>query len=351
MRWPWQKRETRSHSAGVTQVYIDGKRKTALHSEGYASLSATIGTAAGLWSRSFAMLVPDPSDVLTPDHLAAIGLDLFFRGQSVWHIDLDHSGLQLRRAAFWDMVGRDRWSLTLPQPNGTDTVKALGDEVLSLTINASPETPWQGRSPLAFMGLASSLMADIEATVAGALPWAGKGLLPIPMTVPAEQKDAALAGLRTGYLATVYSKEDHSHHTGGAKSEFKRVDLTPELARAGLTDYGRDLHSRILAACGIPPGMVTDSGNAGAIREQMRAFALTTLDPLSRMITPELSRKIGVTRLGLQDLMSADVAGRARAVGSLVQSGVPLATAMSLVGWDNVPLPDGASKPIPHGGE
>lgn len=69
------------------------------------------------------------------------------------------------------------------------------------------------------------------------------------------------------------------------------------------------------------------------------------------MITPELSRKIGVNRLGLQDLMSADVAGRARAVGSLVQSGVPLATAMSLVGWDNVSLPEGASKPIPHGGE
>lgn len=351
MRWPWQKRETRSHAAGVTQVYIDGKRKTALHSEGYASLSATIGTAAGLWSRSFAMLVPEPVDVLTPDHLGAIGLDLFFRGQSVWHIDLEGTDIQLRRAAFWDMVGRDRWNLTLPQPNGTDTVKALGGEVLSLTINTSPETPWQGRSPLAFMGLAPSLMADIEATVAGALPWAGKGLLPIPSTVPEEHKNAALAGLRTGSLATVYSKEDHAHHTGGRPSEFKRVDLTPELARAGLTDYGRDLHSRILAACGIPPGMVTDSGNAGAIREQMRAFALTTLDPLSRMITPELSRKIGVTRLGLQDLMSADVAGRARAVGSLVQSGVPLATAMSLVGWDNVSLPEGASRPIPHGGE
>lgn len=66
-------------------------------------------------------------------------------------------------------------------------------------------------------------------------------------------------------------------------------------------------------------------------------------------LTPELARKIGVTRLGLQDLVSADVAGRA--VGSLVQSGVPLATAMSLVEWDNVPLPHGASKPIPHGGE
>ncbi|WP_157403997.1 phage portal protein [Paracoccus sp. N5] len=95
------------------------------------------------------------------------------------------------------------------------------------------------------------------------------------------------------------------------------------MAKAGLGETARDLYDRVLAACGIPPGMLTASGNAGAIREQMRAFALTTLDPLARMITPELSRKIGVSRLGLQDLMSADVAGRARAVGSLVQSGVP----------------------------
>ena len=104
------------------------------------------------------------------------------------------------------------------------------------------------------------------------------------------------------------------------------------MAKAGLGETARDLHDRVLAACGIPPGMLTASGSAGAIREQMRAFALTTLDPLARMITPELSRKIGLSRPGLQDLMSADVAGRARAVGSLVQSGVPLNTAMALVG-------------------
>lgn len=349
-RFLFNRTETRSSAANVSNVYIEAKRRAA-HSEGSATLSATIGAAAGLWSRSFAMLVPEPSDVLTPDILGAVGLDLFFRGMSVWHISLEGSAIQLRRAAFWDMVERDRWNLTIPQPSGTETLKALGDEVLSLTIGASPETPWQGRGPLSFMGLSPSLLADIEATLSGSMQWVGKGLLPIPATIPEDQQNKAIQGLRHGSLAVVTSKEDYQHHTGGRPSEFKRVDLTPDLARAGLDATARDLHDRVLAACGIPPGMLTASGNAGAIREQMRAFALTTLDPLARMITPELSRKIGVQRLGLQDLMSADVAGRARAVGSLVQSGVPLATAMALVGWDNVELPEGASKPIAAGGE
>lgn len=351
LRWLFNRAETRAHAAGVSQVYIDGKRRSA-QSEGQAALSATIGTAAGIWSRSFAMLMPDPADVLTPDILASIGSDLFFRGQSVWHVRLDGSRITLHRAAFWDQFNRGRWNLTIPQPDGTDTVRCLDGEVLSLRIGSAPDTPWLGRSPLSFMGLSPSLMADVESTLAGSLGYVGKGLLPVPANIAEEQKNAALAGLRSGsWLAAVTSKEEIGHHTGGVRSEFKRVDLTPDLQKAGLPEIARDTHARILAAAGIPPSLYDAGGNAGALRETFRLFCLQTLDPLSRMITPELS-KIGVTRLGMQDLMTADVAGRARAISSLVQSGVPLNTAMALCGWDNVPnLPAGASVPIPHGGE
>ncbi|MCV2447929.1 hypothetical protein [Paracoccus sp. DMF] len=204
------------------------------------------------------------------------------------------------------MVEHDRWNLTLPRPTGTDTLKALGDEVLSLQIGASPETPWQGRGPLSFLGLSASLLADIESTVSGNLGFVGKAILPFPSTMPEEQVTHTLTGLRTVSLAAIPSKESHGHHTGDSRTEWRRIDLTPDLGKAGLDATASALHDRVLAACGIAPGMLTASGNAGAIREQMRAFALTTLDPLARMITPELSRKIGVSRLGLQDLMSAD---------------------------------------------
>ena len=349
MKWPWQKRETRAAPIVTTQ-YIETRRAMAL-AGGSASLSATLATCAGIWSRSFAMLVPEPDDRLTADHLAAIGLDLFLRGQSVWHIGLSGSDLMLRRAAYWATHDGNRYSLTIPTPGGTDTIRALGGEVLDLRINPAPETPWLGRSPLAFMGLSPDLLASAEAAIAGALPHTGKGLLPIPSTVPEEQKAKALAGLRDGNLAVIGSKEDFGHHTGGSRTEFKRVELTPDLRGVPLTETARDLHDRILAAAGIPPSLFSASGNAGASREALRLFTTTTLDPLARIISPELGRKLGVTRLGLQDMATADTAGRARSVSSLVQSGVPLATAMALVGWDNVDLPEGASKPIHSGGE
>ncbi|AXC50378.1 phage portal protein [Paracoccus suum] len=351
MRWPWQTPEVETRSTPVvTAQYIDARRGIAVAGD-TTSLSATVGTCAGIWSRSFAMLVPDPVDDLTPDILAAVGLDLFFRGESLWHIGLDQSRLTLRRAASWSEYAGGRYSLALSTPGGSKTVRALEDEVVKLTINAAPESPWRGRSPLALMGLSASLLADLEQTVSSALPYTGKGLLPIPSTVPEDQKTTALQGLRHGSLAVVGSKEDFGHHTGGSRSEFKRVELTPDLSGVPLVETTRDLHERVLAAAGVPPSLFTASGNAGASREALRLFTTLTLDPLARAITPELARKIGVTRLGLQDLATADTAGRARSVSSLVQSGVPLATAMSLVGWDNVDLPEGASKPINSGGE
>ena len=65
---------------------------------------------------------------------------------------------------------------------------------------------------------------------------------------------------------------------------------------------------------------------------------LGTLSPLARVILPELKAKLGVNRLSLADLMAADVAGRSRAVASLVQSGVPLALAMTRCGWEGLDL-------------
>lgn len=341
--------ETRSMPV-VTSVYIDAKRRAA-SSEGQATLSATLATCAGIWSRSFAMLVPDPVDAISPADLAAIGLDLFFRGQSVWRIRLDGSAIRLDRAAFWDIQSRGRWNLTIPQPDGTETARCLDGEVLSLRINSAPDAPWFGRSPLYLMGLTPSLLADVEGTFSGALPWVGKGILPVPANIPEEQKTSALQGLRGGsMLSTVTSKEEIGHHTGGARSEFKRVDLSPDLTGASLPEQARDLHARVLAAAGIPPSLYDAGGNAGALRETYRLFVNQTLEPLARIITPELA-KIGVSRLGTEDTMSSDTAGRARSVASLVASGVPVNLALSMCGWDNIQLPGGASKPLPAGGE
>jgi len=340
MRWPWSKREMRAEG-DVTTSYVQTARLAA-SGGGDASLSATVATCAGVWTRAFGMLKAEGgvADALTAEVLSQVGADLFWRGESCWHIRYEDGDLALVRAAAWDEPQSGRFHLTIPRPEGVEVVKALAPEVLRIVINPDPNTPWRGRSPIAFMGQSLKLMSEFESTVLGALPYAGKGLLPIPSTIPADQQGAIISGLRTGALSVVKSKADMATHTGGDRTEFKRVELTPDLQRMQLPALIGDLHSRILGAAGIPPGLLQQAGNSSGQREVYRLFALSTIAPLAAAITPELTRKLRVDRLSIDGLMSADVAGRARAVSSLVQSGVPLQMAMMLVGWEGVNVPN-----------
>jgi len=328
--------ETRAAFPSVTAEYV-AARRDGLRGDGSAALSATVATAASFWSRAFSMLDAGPdAGALRPDVLAAIGLDLCLRGESVWHIRVDGSDLALHRAAYWDELGRGRYHLHIARPGETETVRALEPEVLRLVINSAPETPWRGRSPFVLMGGSPRLMADIEGAISAATEWTGRGLLPFPDTVPEEQQAAALRGLKAGgTLAAIKSKADFTTSTGASRAnEFRRVDLTPDLRQADLNDTVNGLHERLLAAAGIPPALVTGSGNAGAMREGYRLFVLQTVEPLARQLLREFA-KVGVTKLTTASMMSADVAGRARAVGVLVGAGVPLEKAMTLAGWSD----------------
>ncbi len=215
--WPFSKRETRSQGA-YTASYVQSARMAAMGTE--TALSATIATCSGVWTRSIGMLSAEggAADALNPAVLSAIGADLFWRGESCWHIAFDGSDLALTRAAHWDEQAGGRFLLSIPTPDGTESIKALSPEVVRLVINPDPAMPWRGRSPLAFLGLSAKLMADLEGAVVNALPYAGKGILPLPANL-GEQSGAVTAGLRSGGLAVITSKADLAHHTGGRAEE------------------------------------------------------------------------------------------------------------------------------------
>lgn len=335
--WPFRREpqiEKRAAFPSVTAEHMAGRRAGVL-SDGAVPLSATIAAIAQTWSRAFAMLDPNPDpNPLTAVHLAAIGQDLCLRGESCWHVRVEGGDLRLVRVAYWDLVAPGKFHLHIAHPHETETIRALAGEVVLLTINAPAEAPWQGRSPFRLMGASPRLMAEIESAVSGATDWVGRGLLPFPDTVPEEQQSAAISGLKGGgMLAAIRSKSDFSTNTGQSRAnEFKRVELTPDLESADLNATVDQLHNRLLAAAGIPPALLTPSGNAGAMRESYRLFILQTIQPLARTLLPELS-KVGVTSLSTASSMSADVAGRARAVGTLVGAGMTLQAALELVGW------------------
>ena len=338
--WPFARRETpietRASFPSVTAEHLAGRR-TGVLSDGAVPLSATVAAIAQTWSRAFAMLDGDPDpNPLTAAHLAAIGLDLCLRGESCWHVRVEGSELRLVRVAYWDHVAPGRFHLHIAYPHQTETIRALSGEVVLLTINSAANSPWQGRSPFQMMGASPRLMAEIESAVSGAVDWVGRGILPFPDTVPEEQQSAAIKGLKgCGVLAAIRSKADFTMNTGNSRAnEFRRVELTPDLEQADLNPTVDQLHTRLLAAAGIPPALLTPSGNAGAMREAYRLFCLQTVEPLARTLLPELF-KIGVTSLNTNSMMSADVAGRARAVSTLVGAGMDLSKALAMVGWSD----------------
>ena len=334
--WPFKRKpeiETRAASPSVSADYLSSRRAGLMGDSG-VSLSATIATIAQTWSRAFAALDFDPDpNPLTADVLAAIGLDLCMRGESCWHIRLEGSELKLDRVAFWTEVPGG-YNLHIARPLATEVVRALPGEVLVLTINSTPEQPWRGRSPMALMGGSPQLMAEVEAAMAGAMDWVGKGLLPFPDTVAEEQQNAAIRGLKGGgRLAAIKSKADFATSTGQSRgAEFRRVELTPDLESADLNPLTDALHNRLLAAAGIPPTLYSANGNAGAMREGMRMLTLLTIIPIARSLLPELG-KIGLASVSSKSMLSADVAGRARAVGTLVGAGMDIEKALALVGW------------------
>lgn len=337
--WPFSRKpqiETRAAFPSVTAEYLAGRRQSVL-SNGAVPLSATVAAIAQTYSRAFAMLDPDPDpNPLTADVLAAIGMELALRGQSCWHVRVERGDLKLVRVAYWDELGNGRFHLHIAHPARTETVRALEGEVLRLTINSPAEAPWQGRSPFQMMGGSPALMAQIENAVSGAVDWVGRGVLPFPDTVPEEQQTAAIRGLKSGgMLAAIRSKADFSTSAGNNRaSEFRRVELTPDLEQADLNPTVDALHNRLMAAAGVPPGMFSASGSASQSREAYRFFTVGTILPLARQLLPELS-KIGVTTLSSKSMLSADVAGRARAVGTLVGAGMTLDQALKLVGWSD----------------
>ncbi|MEO0939875.1 MAG: hypothetical protein AAFY38_17120 [Pseudomonadota bacterium] len=337
--WPFKTKpkpdvETRAAFPTVTAEYLTNRCDT-LKGKGGASLSATVGGAAMMWSRAFSMLDAAPdAGPLTADVLAAIGLDLALRGEAVFHIRVRGNALELHRAAFWDEVGKGRYHLHIARPHETETVRAIEGEVLRLTINSDASQPWRGRSPFLMMGGSPALMASIETAIADAMDWTGKGLLPFPDTVPEDQQAAALRGLKSGgTLAAIKSRADFATNVGQpSRQEFHRTELGPDLRRADLNPFVDALHFRLLAAAGVPPALVTGNGNAGAMREAYRLFVLQTVEPLARQLLPEFA-KVGVSKLSSASMMAADTAGRARSVGALVKAGVELERAMQLVGW------------------
>ena len=94
-----------------------------------------------------------------------------------------------------------------------------------------------------------------------------------------------------------------------------------------------DVKNDIFGVYGIPSSI---HGTGGSARESYRQFLSSTILPIAKIIVQELAVKLDTPTLALDftELRAADIAGRARAYGVLINAGMDPAEAAEATGLE-----------------
>jgi len=298
-----------------------------------AERTAAVEFGVGLLSRAFAAALVEPDilgrTALTPAIREGMIRRLLLTGNSVFAIDVTALGnIRLLPAFTHDVRGgldESRWiyRLTLPTPSRAETRRAMSRAVVHIRIGADPNTPWQGCSPLLNAGLTSQMLARLEHRTGQEANARTGYVLPLPDGLDDTTVEALKGDLNTlkGNIALV---ETTSAGMGQGRAAAPQTDWQPRRLGAefpeGNVNLRRQAGADVCAAMGIPAALYVGADGA-TVREAYRQLLVATIQPMAALITEELERKLDTpVSFNFRKLAAADVAARARAFGTLVQS-------------------------------
>ena len=338
LRVPWETR-SESYTDTVVRAILAEAQGT---SPARASATAALEACAGLVGRAFAVAdVTGPDTVtaaLTPAALEMMGRAMIRTGELVAVIDVEGGDVLLRPCISHTIAGGSRratwtYECTTAGPTRETTHKGLAaDAVVHLQYASDPGSPWQGYGPLTAASLAGRLSANVVAALADEAGGPVGHVLPIPV----DGADTTIAKLKEdlakkrGSLHLVEGG-DWDNVGGGRETTWtpKRFGANPPMAMVELAKLASD---ETYAACGINPAVFT-SGQGTAGREAYRQTLFGLIAPLGRLVSAELTAKLGAeVRLDWTELRAADVSGRARAFQSLVGGGMDMGKAAQVSG-------------------
>ena len=345
MRWPWNKRETRDSSYTdtlIAQIVSQASGGTLARPAATGALEAS----ASIIARCFAAAdVSGPDQfvaALGPSTLSMIGRSLIRQGEVLFAIEIRDGRVVLIPAASWDVEGEHdpaswRYRLTLGGPSRLTTLEPVPSEgMVHIRLQSDPEQPWRGVSPLASAAIAGRLSAETMQALSEEAATPRGFLLPSPV----DGNDPTVAALKAdiralrGKVALVESTSsgwaaDGAQQRPKGDWEPRRLGAAPG---APLIEQAELASREVYAACGIPLSVVTTSEGTGQ-REGFRRLLHSTIMPLAKIVSEELSDKFEVPiSLSFDGLFAADLAGRARAFQSLVNGGMDVAKAAALAG-------------------
>ena len=343
--WPFTKPEQRDSS------YTDSIIALIAESASGTTLAKPIATAALEASASIVARCFASADVTAPDQfrqalgpaaLSMVGRSLIRSGEILFAVEVSDGRVRLTPVSSWDIEGESdpetwRYRLTLAGPSRTSTLEPVGaSDLVHIKLQADPERPWKGVSPLASAAIAGRLSAETMQALSDEASGPRGMLLPIPV----DGGDPSIAALKSdikrlrGQVALVESVSAGWAGDGAAQRpkgdwEGRRLGASPG---SPLIEQASLASREVYAACGIPLGIVLDVEGTGQ-RESFRRLLHSTIMPLAKIVAEELSVKFEADiSLAFDSLFAADLSGRARAFQSLVNGGLDPAKAAALSG-------------------
>ena len=341
MRW-FQRTEKRETS------YTDEIVASILSRAGNIS-SATPGatgaveSVSGLVARAFsAAEISGPDQYvkpLTPSLLSMLGRALIRKGEIVFVIDTDGESLSLYPASSWTISGGydpRSWlyGLDIAGPSQTVTRKNVsGENLLHFRYSSEPDRPWRGVGPLGFATEAARLSGEISRALADESAGPRGHVLPVPKDGRSETLEELRGDLKklSGDTALVESIGSMMGQDRPSASEWtpKRIGASPG---RDLIELMRTASQEIQAATGISPALFS-GGDGSASREANRQTLFMLLSPLGKIVEEELSSKFDLPiSISWQEIRASDLAGRSRALQSMVGAGMDLQKAVALSG-------------------
>ena len=308
--------------------------------------SGALQIGAGLVGRAFASatvegVTPVVRRALTPSVLETIGRSLLREGEALFYIRVNREGLRLFSVVSYDVTGSYdpntwRYRLDLSGPSGTWSVNARPDSVVHCKHLVESQRPWRGVSPLDIATNAGAL----DVLVNQALSQESSGPVGSVIAIPKDGGSSTLDGLREqirGLRGRTAIVETTAGGWGQGQAQAPRSDWKPSRLGANMpasmVELRADADRLVLAALGVPVGLVGGADGA-AMRESWRQLLHATLAPLGRIVQEELREKLDAPRLTFDwsEIGASDIAGRARAFGSMVSAGMALDRAAALSG-------------------
>ena len=348
MRLPWSKPAVEVRASAYTDQVVRALLSAAAGtSAATAAETGALEICCGWWARSLASAAPSAaSAAVTPEYLACVGRELCRRGDVVHAIDVDPltGATALVPVGEWDIQGGPlpaswQYTCTLSGPSTMITRRIPAAGVVHIRMAADPARPWCGLGPLQYAARTGRLMGAIERHTSEEFDTTVGQVIP-QQSKPRGELDADfnLISSLEGAVALVTTSNAPSLDGMSGTAARGASDWMPRrlgaTVPAGNVALREDVERCILGVCGLG-GWVTSESDGTRAREGYREFVSTVVNPIARIVESELSRKLEQpVELEFSKLNAADVAGRARAYGVLLNAGMSDDDASLIVGFD-----------------